>query len=141
MKKIAITLYVISILLISGFARAEAATLATYSQVQYQSPVKLNQAVSEGLTVRIAGTLPCPSGQPMAILTQDSQSPSTLTLRLSSPLPLDACIARVVGFNAQIELPLLTQTSMIKIDENIIYLIKVEGLDFSTQVRGSDLLK
>ena len=141
MKKIAITLYVISILLISGFARAEAATLTSYAQVQYQSPLKMKQAVAEGLTVHIAGTLPCPSGQPMAMMTQDSQNPSTLTLRLSSPLPLDACIARVVGFNAQVELPLLAQTSMINIEENTVYLIKVEGLDFSTQVRGSDLLK
>ena len=141
MKKIAITLYVISILLISGFARAEAATLANFAQVTYQSQVKLTQAIADGLVVRIAGTLPCPTGQPSAMMTQDLQDPTVLTLRLSTPLPVQACIARVVGFNTQIELPVLAQASQLNLQEGLVYMIKVDGIDFTMQVRGSDLLK
>lgn len=141
MKKIAIALYVISILLISGLARAEAATLASLPQAQYQVPTRLHQALAEGLTIKALGELPSPCyGAPSAMLTQDSQNPSNLTLHLSSTVPMDICIARVTDFVTQVDLPFLAKASPVHLEENVTYLIQVDGLDFSMTAKGSDLL-
>ncbi len=141
MKKIAIALYVVSILLISGLARAEAATLASLSQAQYQVPTRLTQALADGLTIKAVGELPSPCyGQPSAMLTQDLQNPTQLTLHLSSAVPMEICIARVTDFVTQIDLPFLAKASQVRLEKNVVYLIQVDGLDFSLSANGSDLL-
>jgi hypothetical protein len=143
MKTLAYALYVVVVLLISGLARANAATLESI-QTQYQTPLQITQvsfdvAKSE---LMIAGSLPNPCyGNPSALLTQDPQSPNVLVLHLSSPSPKDSCISQVKYFNTGLALPVLVQASRINIEDILVYTLKVEGYDAEMKVLGSQLIK
>ena len=145
MKTVAYTLYVVIVLLISGLARANAATLDSVQiQTQYQTPVQISQVTLDASKSEliVAGSLPNPCyGQPSVMLTQDSVQPNVLILRLSSPSPMNACVSRVKYFNAPIELPRLIQAAHLNLDVNVNYTLKVEGSEFELPLPGADLLK
>ena len=143
MKTIAYTLYVVTVLLISGLARANAETLDSM-QTSYQTPVQVSQVVldSSNVSLNIAGSLPNPCfGAPTASLTQESDAPEVLVLRLTSPIPMSACISRVKYFNANVELNRIVQASHVKIEGKTVYTLKVEGSEFSLPIYGSELIR
>lgn len=143
MKTLAYALYVVTVLLISGLARANAATLDQV-ETQYQTPVTIAQISVDAAKAEllIAGSLPNPCfGSPSAMLTQDTQNPNVLILRLSSPLPMNACISRVKYFTANVVLPLLAQASRVKLDSKTVYTLTVDGYEFEMKIPGSDLMK
>ncbi|MGZ3722073.1 MAG: hypothetical protein ACXVA9_04025 [Bdellovibrionales bacterium] len=146
MKTVAYALYVVTVLLISGLARANAATLSSFEAVQpsYQTPVQVSQVSldSSKVALMIAGSLPNPCyGTPSAMMTQDSDTPNVLVLRLSSPAPMDACISRVKYFSADVELLRLVAAAHIKLDGNTTYTLKVEGSEFALPIQGSELMR
>jgi hypothetical protein len=139
MKNLAYAFYVVIVLLISGLARANAATI---DSVQYQSPVQIAQISVDAAKAEllIAGSLPNPCfGTPSALMTQDSQDPDVLVLRLSSPTPMNSCISKVKYFSATVALPTLAEASRVKIDSKTVYTLRVEGSEFEMKVSGSDL--
>ena len=143
MKQIAYTVYVASILLISGLTRANAATMNS-TQGQYQTPATITQVAMDmkKLEILVGGTVPTPCyANPSAILTQSLENPTVLTLRMTSALPIDLCIEKVKYFATSLELPLLVRASQISIDDGLVYLVKVEGHEFQFQISGSDLKK
>lgn len=143
MKYIAYTVYVVTVLLISGFARANAATLASVTQTQYQAPVTIIDAVVDPISVKlfIDGSLPNPCyGTPSAILTQDSTNTGILVVRMTAPIPVRDCIATLKYFNSDVELPRLVHASRVKIDAKATYVLKVDGSDYEVQIPGSALL-
>ena len=146
MKTVAYALYVVIVLLISGLARANAMPIKgieSVVQTQYQSPAKISQVVFDASKSElvVAGSLPNPCfGNPSAMLTQDSSNPSVLVLRLSSPIPMDACISRVKFFTANVELAKLIQVSHVKLDSGANYTLKVEGSEFELPIAGSSLV-
>ena len=149
MKFVAYTVYVVTVLLISGFARANAATIEMFShkqvqQTQYDMPAMINQVAIDGNTgeLLVDGHLPNPCyPNPSALLTQDSQNPQVLVVHLSSPVPTTACIARLKEFTTSVELSVLAQFSRVDLDPNATYVLKVDGSDFETQIPGSALMK
>jgi hypothetical protein len=139
MKKLAFVVYIVSVLLISGLARAN--TLDSFVQAQYTSPTLLHKVVADGLDVYTTYTLPSPcSEKPSVRLTQEDEF--TLTLRLSSPSPKigEMCALPVETYTSRIQLPLLVRASKVTVDPTVEYLIKVEGYAFSMRVLGADLL-
>jgi hypothetical protein len=146
MKTVAYALYVVIVLLISGLARANAMQISSMQtvQTQYQTPVQVSQVALDQskAELQIAGSLPNPCySNPSAMLTQDSSNPSVLVLRLSSPIPMDACISRVKYFDTNVELLKLVQASHLKLDGSAVYTLKVDGSEFSLPVSGSDLTR
>jgi hypothetical protein len=142
MKTIAYTLYVVTILLVSGLARANASSLFDATQAQYQTPVHITQVSPNAakLQLFVGGSVPNPCfGNPSAMLTQDTSNPTTLILHLSSPIPLDQCVSKVKYFTTVVDLPILAQASLVNLDDKALYLIKMEGFDFQMTVSGSDL--
>jgi hypothetical protein len=147
MKTVAYTLYVVIVLLISGLARANAMPISTMQtggkQTQYQTPVQVSQVALDQAKaeLQIAGSLPNPCyADPSALLTQDLSNPSVLVLRLSSPIPMDACISRVKYFDTNVELLKLVQASHLKLDGKTVYTLKVDGSEFALEVPGSELI-
>lgn len=131
MKKLAYVLYVVSVLLISGLARANAATLADSTQAQYQAPVQISQISADAskLELLVAGSVPNPCfGKLSATLTQDNSSPNTLILHISSPIPVNVCVSQVKYFQTTIELPILAQASLLNLNDKALYLLKVDGI-------------
>jgi len=142
MKKLAFALYVVSILLISGLTRANAAELFT-KQIQYQGPVNIHQVAADmaKMQILVAGSVPyiC-YGDPSALMTQDAATPTTLVVHLTSKIPTDSyCAAAVKYFSTSLDIPILVQVSQVQIDPKALYTLRVEGSDFSVQVPGSDL--
>jgi hypothetical protein len=144
MKTLAYALYVVTVLLISGLARANASTLDSM-QVQYQSPINISQVVLDGskTALDITGSLPnyC-YGAPSAALTEDKQSPNVLVLHLSSTSPkADACFDRLKYFATSVPLSTLVQMSHMTLDPSTTYTLKVDGYEFAMQIAGSELMK
>jgi len=141
-----LVVYVVSVLLVSGFMSANAATLADYSKrTQYQSPVRILDATigETNSLLNVWGTLPNPCyGEPAALLTQDAMAPNVLVIRVTAALPPadNICIAVLNDFNAVIDLKELARSSRLDIVEGQTYLIKLEGSSFAIEMPGSDLL-
>lgn len=143
MKYLAYTIYVITVLLISGFARANAMTIEALAKASYEMPVAISEvALNENAAeLYVSGSLPNPCyGNPAALLVQDSHDPNVLVVRLSSPIPMSACVARVKYFDTSVTLSMLVHASRVSIDKKAIYVLKVDGSDFEMQIAGSDLL-
>ena len=143
MNKLTYTLYVVSVLLISGLARANASALDPV-QILYQSPVQIGQISADAakLELLIAGSLPNPCyGNPSAMLTKDLQDPTVLILRFSSPIPMNLCVSQVKYFSTTVDLALLAQASQINLEDKAMYLIRTEGFDFEMQIPGFSLKK
>jgi hypothetical protein len=143
MKTVAYALYVVVVLLISGLARANAATTDTVT-TQYGTPLQIAQISLDATRseLLIAGSLPNPCyGNPSATLTQDMQNPTVLTLHLTSPAPMHACVAQVKSFDTSLILPILIQASRINIENIVVYTLKVEGSEIEMKVLGSQLIK
>ncbi|NJM10288.1 MAG: hypothetical protein HC883_05360 [Bdellovibrionaceae bacterium] len=83
---------------------------------------------------------PC-TANPSATLVQDDNSPNTLILRLSSPIPTDLCVSKIVDHSTIVNLPVLAQNSQVGLNDKAVYVIKTEGYDFEMQVLGSDLMR
>jgi len=80
MKTIAYALYVLTVLLISGLARANADTLM-HTTTQYQTPATIEQVTvdSSKTSLVVAGSFPNPCyTAPSAMLVQDSANPTVL---------------------------------------------------------------
>ncbi len=142
MKYIIYTLYVVTVLLFSGFARANTLMSLVNADEQFRSPATIyNVGVDhQTLDLEISGYVPTPCYQePSAVLIQDKNDPSTLILRLVSPIPTAFCIQRIKDFSTIVSLRQLAQASQLPLEDKANYVVKTEGFDFSLPVSGQDL--
>jgi hypothetical protein len=150
MKFIAYTLFVVSVLLISGLARANDLSMPfVRPSATYQTPFQIKNVSNEGqMQLAVTGTLPNPCyPQPSATLTPDANDPQTLVLRLSSPYPQQgACISKtqapmvIQEYTVIVDLLPLIQASQVNLHPRTIYTLKTEGYEYSMQISGSDLV-
>lgn len=131
--KVLYTLYVAAVLLFAGTARANELTNLKIDEVVFHD---------ESLVLDVKVSLPNPCHSlPQAELVQDSQSPNTLILRMTSQLPLGGfCISKVKPVTAVVSLPELVQSAQLDVEKDAAYLIKAEGSPFEMIVLGSFLL-
>lgn len=143
MKVIAYSVFVISVLLMSGFAKADLMTPFVQNAV-YATTVHIDEVIpsNDGAALKIVGFLPNPChGRPFVFLTNDTKHPFELVLSLSSPLPKqDACVERTEPFESVVDLAVSAQSAGVKLDAESVYIVRVEGTDFAMQVRGADLM-
>lgn len=142
MKLIAYTIFVVSVLLMSGFAKAD--MLSPFMQ-QHQMltaiPVDEVSVDSDSLQLLLEGHLPNPCYQePTATLSFDTKESNTLILRLSSPLPMEMCVDRTQPYSTVVDLRSLVQAAQLPLNEKTPYVIKTEGNAFALQVSGAELL-
>lgn len=142
MKKLAFALYVVSVLLVSGLMKANAATLADMAPPQYQSPVHIYEVNvgSVNTLLNIWGAVPTPCySEPAAMMVQEDAT--TLVLHLSSTVPMSGmCIQKIDEFTTQVDLATLVRSSNVSVAKEVVYLVKVSGSDFQIRLPGSDLL-
>jgi hypothetical protein len=142
MKVIAYTLFVVSVLLVSAFARAEALNFAEFSAAAPMKLMNINQVTVDvtGTQLYIAGLLPNPCYQnPNPVLVPDANDPTMLILRLTSPLPTNNCVDRIKPYATIADLPALAQAAELQLDDKAVYVIKTEGYDFQTKIVGAEL--
>lgn len=144
MTKLVFILYVGCVLMFSAFARATEMRMPFVTTASVQTPAHIEGVGVDqvNLELLITGYLsnPCVA-LPSASLTADINSPNTLVLRLSSPLPTKNCVSMTKDFNTVVNLPVLAQNSAISIEDKAVYLIKLEGYEFEMQVLGSELMR
>lgn len=136
MKLLIYTLYALTVLLVSGFARAEGFE-PKKSNVQI-SEVGLDQ---QTMDLHVAGYVPNPCYQnPTAVMVQDKTDSNVLVVRLVSPIPTQMCIQRIKDYTTVVNLRQLAQASELPLEDKAIYQLKAEGSDFAIEVLGQDLL-
>lgn len=136
MKFLIYTLYALTVLLVSGFARAEGFE-PKKSNVQI-SEVGLDQ---QTMDLHVAGYVPNPCYQnPTAVMVQDKTDSNVLVVRLVSPIPTQMCIQRIKDYTTVVNLRQLAQASELPLEDKAIYQLKAEGSDFAIEVLGQDLL-
>ena len=143
MKTAVVVVYVAAVLLFSAFARAE--MVIPFSTGEAPSTrILIDEVYANEVTLEldIHGRLanPC-HALPTARLSQDLNTPNTLVLRLSSPLPLEACVSPVAKYVGLVSLPETAQVSNLQLEDKAIYLLKVEGSEFEMMVLGSELMR
>ncbi len=144
MKTILFTIYVVTVLLFSGLARAN--TIMSVLPVQkpnFNSAVMVQHVAIDQfrLALLVDGRMPNPCYQdPSAVLVLDKNAPNTLILRLISPSPSTNCIAKIKEFRTLVDLRQLAQASELPLDNKSMYVIKTEGFDFAMEVSGQDLM-
>lgn len=139
MKIVIYTLYAVTVLLFSGFARASD---FDNSNPKFHSPVQIIDIGVDYNTMdlHIAGYVPNPCYQiPSGVLIQDPHNPSTLILRLVSPSRPGACIERLKDYSTVVSLRQLAQASQLPLEDKAAYIVKTENFDFAMQVFGQDL--
>ena len=132
MKLLIYATFAASVLLFAGLARAST----------YQSPVQIDQVYfdSAQMQLTVKGNLPNPcTEQPTASLVVDQNDSRTLVLRMTAPMFTDMCMASIKEYKATLDLLTLVRASQVKIDANVIYILKTQGYNFQTQVQGSQL--
>ena len=145
MKYIIYTFYVVTVLLFSGFARANTLMAMVKADEQFRSPATIDSVGfadpnHQTLDLQITGYVPNPCYlNPSAILIMDKNDPNTLIIRLISPIPTTFCIQRIKDFSTIVSLPQLAQASQLPLEDKAIYVVKTEGFDYSLQVSGQDL--
>lgn len=145
MKPLFYTIYALTVLLFAGFARAETVTLmkvVNSGPQKFRSPVQISEVGVDiqNLKLSIAGRLPNPCFQdPSPVLIQDKNNPNVLVLRLISPVPTNACMARIKDYDTVVSLRQLAQAAELPLEDKALYVIHTEGFDFSLPVSGQDL--
>jgi hypothetical protein len=130
MKYIIYTVYIATVLLFSGFARAQTVTIDEV-YVDHQT-----------LDLEVSGYVPTPCHQlPTAVLTFDHLNPRTLVVRLVSPSHGDYCIQRLKNYSTIVPLRQLARASRLPLEASVLYVVKTEGHDFSIAVSGQDLIE
>lgn len=135
MKYLVYAIYALTVLLVSGFARAEGFE-------PKRSPVQIVEIGLDQQTMdlHVAGYVPNPCYQdPTAVLVQDKSNPSTLILRLISPIPTQMCIQSLKDYSTVVNLRQLAQSSELPLEDKAVYLLRAEGSDFQIEVLGQDL--
>jgi hypothetical protein len=138
MRYIIYTLYVATVLLFSGFARAQ-------SPLPVEPPrsrVTILEVLvdSENLQLAVSGYVPNPCHQiPTPVMTLDNAN--TLVIRLISPVPTNFCIQRIQDYSTIVSLRHLAKASRLPLEAAAVYTVKTEGHDFSMQVSGLDLIQ
>lgn len=145
MKKLVFGLYVATVLLFSGLARAEADLILPISNGQ--QPQMINPIIREVLpatnvlALQISGLLPNPmTDEPSARLVQDQDDPRVLILTLSTKKYDGISVSPVSHFNVVVSLPQLAYDAGIQPEEKAIYILKIKGHDFHMQFSGADLM-
>lgn len=129
MKYIIYTVYIATVLLFSGFARAQTVTI---DEVM----------VNAQLDLEVTGFVPTPCHQiPTAVLTFDQNNHNTLVVRLISPNPTPYCIQRLQDYSTIVPLRQLARASGLPLEATALYVVKTEGHDFTFAVSGRDLIK
>lgn len=143
MKKIAFVVYVGCVLLFSAFARAEMAMpFVTASTNQPKVEIIAVGLDEVNLNLEVEGFVPAPCfAIPSATLTPDLNSPNTLVLSLTSPVPTGSCVAKREKFETVVNLPAEAQESRLSLDDKALYVIKVEGYEYEINVLGSELMR
>lgn len=142
MKFIIYTLYAVTVLLFSGFARANTLVAMVNSEEGFRSPVTIAEVLvdNRSLDLQISGYVPNPCYQnPTPVLFQDKNDPATLIVRLISPSPTNFCVQRIKDYTTVISLRQLAQASQLPLDDKALYQVKTEGYEFSLEVSGQDL--
>ncbi|MBX3020538.1 MAG: hypothetical protein KF799_02575 [Bdellovibrionales bacterium] len=142
MKALAYTIFVISVLLVSGFARADLMT-PFVQQTTYTTPVHIDDVTVAGeMQLKVDGYLPNPCfADPIAVLTEDPKHANTLVLNITSPLPTqDACMQVTKPYSRVVDLPFLVRTALLQLDPQTVYVIRTEGFDFAIQAYGAELM-
>lgn len=138
MKYIIYTIYAVTVLLFSGFARA--ATLMGTEQPFQSSATILEVGVSQTLDLEVTGYVPTPCHQnPTAMLVPDNNNPYTLILRLVSPTHANFCVQRLKDFTTVVSLRQLAAASQLPLEDGAAYVVKTDGHDFAIEVLGHDL--
>lgn len=143
MKFIIYTIYAVTVLLFSGFARANTVGLGfgLHNQPALSFATIYDVTVSQTLDLHVTGYVPtqCHS-EPAGILVQDPANPQVLTVQLVTAPPTSmACMFRIKEFSAVIPLRQLVRTSGLMLEDEATYIVKTGGYEFAFQVSGSDL--
>lgn len=144
MKYIIYTIYAATVLLFSGFARANT---NPHSLLPVEQPVRspvtiLEVQVDPSLALEVSGYVPtiC-HATPMAVMTFDQHSPNTLVVRLISSAPATFCPQRIKDYQLFVPLRQLARASHLPLEASAIYTVKTEGHDFAIEVSGQDLIQ
>lgn len=138
--KVLYALYVAIVLIVAGTARAD----EIYPIDIYQSPVQISHVGVDYQTreLLVAGELPNPCfAEPTAQLVKDADSPNTLIIRLTSPIPTSMCVTKIKNYDKIISLPELAKAAQLNLEEKSSYVIKTEGYPFELVLVGSDLIQ
>ena len=132
MKKILIIAYVLSTLLISGFARANETRRVSIQNIVYK----------EGSwKIGVTGLLstPCLSN-PFAHLSESGKN-NVFVMSMVAEQKGDICMA-VIGnaYTAKVDLRKLVIDSGIQLEADQVYTIRADGYDFEVSFTGQDLL-
>jgi len=141
MKYIIYTIYAVTVLLFSGFARANT-LMNAYHANQAESAARIyDVTVSQTLDLHVAGYVPTPChSDPSAVIVQDSSNPQILIVRLVSAAPtMSACVFRTKDFATVVPLRQLIRASQLPLVDEASYVVKTEGYNFAIEVKGSDL--
>lgn len=140
--KVLYVLYVAAVLLFAGTVRAEEVPFQQFTEVEYHSSVPVTDVAVDyqALNLLVAGHLPNPCfTTPSAQMTQDTENPSTLIVRLSSPTPNSLCVSQIKPYKTIVNLPELARAAQLNLENKALYLIKIVGYPFEMQVAGSAL--
>lgn len=144
MKSTICSLYILSVLLFSAFARAEMAMPFAVISEDDTAVYDVEVTRAEGpFALQITGFLsnPCVK-KPTAHLIQNPENPSHLMIRLSAPSHNNGmCILPMQGFMTVVDLPEAAQRSEVYIDDTHDYVVTVEGADFQMEIPGQELLR
>lgn len=141
MKYIIYTIYAATVLLFSGFAKAQSVMPVENNQ-NPRSSVTIQEVLidSQTLDLNVSGYVPNPCYQmPYAIMTIDHNKPQTLVVRLFSPAPTQFCIQRIQEYSTVVSLKQLAKSSQLPLEDAVVYTVRTEGHDFAIEVFGRDL--
>ncbi|MGE4132270.1 MAG: hypothetical protein AB7F86_11570 [Bdellovibrionales bacterium] len=143
MKTVACMIYVLAVLLVSGFARAATLSSLDFYSNDFQSHVKVTDItlINESLDLAISGLTPTPCyTTPSAVLVQDRSNPNVIIIRLLSPVPTRKCVEKLSEFQTTINLRQLTKALELPLERKNIYIVKTEAYPFAMKFSGQDLL-
>lgn len=144
MKKAIFAIYVVSILLFSGLAKADADLLLPHDDFGSVQKAIVTSVYPDlnNLALRITGTVSNPNVEtPVPVVIQDSNDPRILTIVMIAKPFEGTSIFLVKAYDSTFSLPQLLADANIQFNEHADYLVRVSGSNFEMVVSGSDLLR
>lgn len=143
MKLIAYAVFVVTVLMISGFARAQGLQIVPIAEpARNQVPVRVVgvQVDASQTKLLVTAELPTPCYDlPTAALIADAYDPRVLWLHVNSLEPADKCIQPITDTNVIIDLRQLVRAARISIDARQRYVIKFKNYEFKMPLEGAQL--